>query len=92
MPTARITLPQATSLPDVPPNAPPAASEHFVEWNRRLLNERAAAAALQYNTTMDVAARPATREHPLQPNTCIDATLYIKLKTTLEVIFVSGWG
>ena len=44
------------------------------------------------NTGMDVAARPAMRELPPQPDAYIDATIYIKLKTTLEVIFVSGWG
>ena len=40
---------------------------------------------------MVVAARPATRELPPQHDSIIDGTLYIKLKTTLEVIFVSGW-
>ena len=40
---------------------------------------------------MAVAARPAIRELPPQPDAFIDAALYIKLKTTLEVIFVSGW-
>ena len=41
---------------------------------------------------MDVAARPSTIQQPTQTDTCIDAALYIKLKTTLEVIFVSCWG
>ena len=41
---------------------------------------------------MTVSTRPANKEHPPQTDKCIDATLYIKLKTTLEVIFVSGWG
>ena len=41
---------------------------------------------------MDVAARPTTRELPPQPDACIYAALYIKLKTTLEVIFASGLG
>ena len=45
----------------------------------------------QYNP-MDVAAEPAQREQPPRPDTNIDAALYFKLKTTLEVIFVSGWG
>ena len=40
---------------------------------------------------MAVVVRPAEREPPLQPNTFIDASLYIKLNTTFEVIFVSGW-
>ena len=43
------------------------------------------------NTGMDVAARPAMRELPPQPDAYIDATIYIKLKTTLEVIFVLDW-
>ena len=55
------------------------------------LNERAAAAASNDNTAMAVATRPATRELPPQPDACIDATIYIKLKTTLEVVFVLGW-
>ena len=41
---------------------------------------------------MDVAAEPEQREHPPRPDTNIDAPLYFKLKTTLEVIFFSGWG
>ena len=41
---------------------------------------------------MDVATEPAPREQPPRPDTSTDADLYHKLKTTLEVIFVSGWG
>ena len=41
---------------------------------------------------MDVAAEPAQIEQPPIPDTNVDAPLYFKLKTTLEVIFVSGWG
>ena len=41
---------------------------------------------------MDVAAEPAQREQPPIPDTNINAPLYFKLKTTLEVILVSGWG
>ena len=41
---------------------------------------------------MAVVAIPAVREPPSQPDACIDAALYIKLKTNLEVIFLSGWG
>ena len=92
MPTARVNRPQATDTSSVPPNAQPPPTKTFRERTRRLFNKRAAAAALRDYTTMAVAARPATREHPPQPDKCIDATLYIKLKTTLEVIFVSGWG
>ena len=40
---------------------------------------------------MAVAARPATGYHPPHTDTRIDAALYIKLKTPLEVIFVLGW-
>ena len=41
---------------------------------------------------MDVAAEPVQQEQPTRLDTNIDAHLYFKLKTTLEVIFVSGWG
>ena len=41
---------------------------------------------------MKVSTRTTTREQPPRPNTCIDAVLYLKLKTNLKVIFVSGWG
>ena len=41
---------------------------------------------------MDVAAEPAQREPTPRPDPNIDAPLYFKLKMTLEVIFVSGWG
>ena len=47
---------------------------------------------LRDNTPMDVAPEPAQREQPPRPDTDIDAALYFKLKTTLEVIFVPGWG
>ena len=92
MPTARVTHPQATATSAVPTHAQPAPIETFVERARRLFNERDTIAASIDNTTMAVAVRPAVRESPPQPNAFIDAALYIKLKTTLEVIFVSGWG
>ena len=41
---------------------------------------------------MAVVVRPAEKEPPPQPDAFIDAVLYIKLKTTLDIIFVSGWG
>ena len=66
--------------------------ENFWEQARRLFNERDAAAASNNNTTMAVTVRPAVRELPPQPDAFKDTALYIKLKTTLEVIFVSGWG
>ena len=92
MPTARVTRPQATYSSSVPLIAPPNASENFGQRAHRLLDERAAAAALLRDTPMDVAAEPAPRDQPPRPNTSTDAVLYHKLKTTLEVIFVSGWG
>ena len=92
MPTARVTRPQATYSSSVPLIAPPNSSENYGQRARRLLDERAAAAALLRNTPMDVAAEPAPREQPPRPDTSTYTVLYHKLKTTLEVIFVSGWG
>ena len=90
MPTARIIRLQSTATSAVPPHAQPAPIETFGEWARRIFNKRDAAAALNDNTAMAVSARPVTRELPPHPDDFIDAALYIKLKTTLEVIFVSG--
>ena len=92
MPTARVTRPQATVTPAVPPIAQPAASETFGERARRLFDERAASADSRNTNAMEVSTRPATGEQPPRPDTYIDAVLYLTLKTTLEVIFVSGWG
>ena len=92
MPIARVICPQATDTSSVPPNAQPSLSENFRERTHQIFNERAAAAALRNNTTMDVYRIPATRKQPPQPDACIYATLYTKLKTALEVIFVLGWG
>ena len=92
MPTACVTRPQATATSAVPPNAQPALIENFEEQTWPLFNKRDSDTASNDNTTMEVAARPAPRELPPQPDACIDATLYIKLKTTLEVIFVSDSG
>ena len=91
MPTARITRPQATDTSSVSLIAQPSVSENFGVWARRLFDERVAAAALLKNTPMDIAAEPAPREQSPRPDTSTDAVLYHKLKTTLEVIFVSGW-
>ena len=88
MPTACVTRPQATVTPDVPPIAQPTASENFGERNWHLFEERAAADYSRDTTAMEVATRPATREQPTRPDTFIDAVLHLKLKTTLEVIFV----
>ena len=92
MPNARVTHPQATATPAVSLIAPPAATENFGQRARRLFNKRAAATALRDNIPMDVAAEPVQQEQPPRSDTNIDAPLYFKLKTTLEVIFVSGWG
>ena len=92
IPTARVTHHQATATPAVSLPAPPAANENYGQRARRILNERAAAIALRDNTPMDVAAEPVQQEQPPRPDTNIAAPLYFKLKTTLEVIFVSGWG
>ena len=92
MPTSRVTHHQAIDTSFVPLIAPPNASENFGKRARRLLNERAAAATLLHNPPMDVTTEPAPREQPPRPDTSTDAVLYHKLKTTLEVIFVSGWG
>ena len=92
MPTARVTRHQAPATQAVSLSAPPAANENYGQRARRILNERAAATALHDNTPMDVAVEPAPREQPPRLDTNIEAPLYFKLKTTLEVIFVSGWG
>ena len=88
MPITRVTRPQAAATSAAPPTAQPAPSETFGERAWRLLNKRYAAVASTNNKTMDVVMRPAEREPPPQSDTFIDAALYIKLKTTLEVIFV----
>ena len=92
MPTTRITFPQATATLAVSLIALPSTYENYGQRAQRLLNERAAATASSDNTPMDVAAEPAQIEQPRRPDTNIDAVLNFKLKTTLEVIFVSGWG
>ena len=61
MPTACVTRPQSTDTSAVSPNAQTAPSETFEERARRLFNKRAAATASNDNTTMAIAARPATR-------------------------------
>ena len=91
MPTARVTRPQATVTPAVPPTTQPTASETFRERAWRLFDERAATTDSHDTTAMEVSTRPATREQPPRPDTYIDAVLYLTLKTTFEVIFVSGW-
>ena len=92
MPTARVSRPQATDTSSVSPIAQPAASENVGQRSRRLFDKRAASTDSNDTTTMEVFTRPSTREQPPRPNTYIDAFLYLTLKTTLEVIFVLGWG
>ena len=92
MPTTRVTRPQATATSAVPPHDQPATIETFGERDWRLFNKRDAVSASIDNTTMAVAVIPDVREPPPQPDTFIGEVLYIKLKTTLEVIFVSVWG
>ena len=92
MPTVRVTRPQAADTSSLPLIAPPNVSESFGERARHLFDERAAAAALRVNNPIDVATEPAPREQPPRTDTSTDAVLYHRLKTTLEVIFVSDWG
>ena len=90
---ARVTCLLAASPVAAPPHAHPAHSENFGERYRRLLNERAAAAASADDTRMAVFKnRLSGAEPPPHPKTFVDAAFYIKLKATFEVIFVSGWG
>ena len=91
MPIARVTRPQAAATSDAPTPAQSATSETFGERAWRLFNKRDAADVSTGDTTMAVVVRPAEREPPPQHDTFIDTALYIKLKTTLKVIFVSGW-
>ena len=92
MPTTRVTGPQAEDTLADPPPDQPAPSEKFGERARHLFNEKDAASASTDDTAMAVVVRPAEREPPPQPDAFIDAALYIKINTTLEVIFVLGWG
>ena len=92
MPDARATLPQVTSISSAPPPAQSVPSEIFGEQAQRIFNKRDAAAVSTNDTTMAVVVRPAEREPPPQTDAIIDAALYMKLKTTLEVIFVLGSG
>ena len=91
MPISRVTCPQAASPSAAPPPDQSAPSETSGEQTWSLFNGRDAAAASTKDTTMAVVVRLDEREPPPQPNTFIDAALYIKLKMTLKVIFVSGW-
>ena len=91
MPCARVTTPLAVSNSAASTPAHPTCSKNYGERTWRLLNERDAAAASTNNTNMSVVDRPADTDPPPQPDTFVDADFYIKLKETLEVIFVSGW-
>ena len=92
MPCARVTHSLAASTFASPPPDQPAPSKNFGERTRRLLNERAAVAASTDDTTMAVFEILAEKDPPPQPDTFADAEFYIKLKATLKVIFLGGWG
>ena len=93
MPRACVTRPLAEATSATPPSAHPDTSENFGERTRSLLNKRAAASAsTNYNRMVVAKNRPAEAELPPQANTFVDAAIYIKLKATLEVIFVLGRG
>ena len=92
MPCVRVTSFLAASTLVAPPPAQPAPSKNYGERTRSLLNERANASASTNVTNMAVVGRLAETEPPPQPDTFVDASLYIKLKATFEVIFFSGWG
>ena len=93
MPRARATCPLTASTLATPPYAYPDPSENFGERSRRLINERAAIAVSTDENRMDVVEeRPSEAEQPPHKDNFLDEVFYIKLKATLEVIFVTGWG
>ena len=87
--SAYVTLPLVASpAADAPPHSP-ARPENFREQSQHLLDERATTAASFDDTCMVVVKnRPAEAEPPLHPDKFLYDELYIKLKATLEVIFV----
>ena len=88
---ARVTRPLAAEYTAAAPPAHPAHSKNFGEIARRLLNERAAAAAETDDTlTVVVENRPAKADPPPHTKTFVDAALYIKLKATIGVICFLG--
>ena len=92
MPRARVTRPLAEAPADDPP-ACPDFPKNFGEQTRRLLNDRAAAVASTNDTRMVVIEdRPAEVETPPHPYNFVYAAFCLKLKATLEIIHVSGWG
>ena len=73
--------------------ATPACTKNFGKRTHRLLNERATAAASTDDTCkVIVENRPSKAEPPPHPYNFVVAAFYIKLKATIEIIFVSGWG
>ena len=92
MSSACVTPPLAASPADAPPPDLPDRPENFGDRARRLLYERAAADASTNDTTMAVVKRPDETDPPPHPDTFVDSAFYIKLKATLEVVFVSVWG
>ena len=92
LPCVRVNRPLSSSTSTAPPPYQPVSSKNYEERTRRLLNERAAADASTNDTTMAVVKRPDETEPPPHPDTFVDSAFYIKLKATLEVVFVSVWG
>ena len=93
MPRAHITRPLESATLDAPPSDHPVPSENFGDRAWHILNKRAAASAsTDENFIVVVENRSAEAELPPQPDTFVDATFYIKLRATLEIIFDSVWG
>ena len=88
MPSSCVTRPLAAAPVAAPPPARLACPEKFGKQVRRLLDERSAAAASTDDTCMGGGEnRPAEADPPPHPYTFVDASFYIKLKATIEVIF-----
>ena len=85
-----VAPPALPALPDRPDR--PDHLKNFGEWSWRLLNERAVSATSTDNTRMVIVKDiPAEAEPPPHPDSLEDKAFYIKLRATLEVIFVSVW-
>ena len=92
MNSARVNRPLAADPVAATPPARLASPKNFGERTWRLLNERSAAAASTKDTRIVVVKeRQAEAEPPPQPDTFVDTEFYIKLKATVNVIFVFGW-
>ena len=92
-PRARVTCPLEAAPAAAITHAHPAHSKNFGERAQCLLNERSDAAASTDDTHMVIVEnRLAEAEPPPQTDTFVKSAFYNKLKSTLRVIFVSGWG